>query len=293
MEQSLGEQHAKAAREVRLRWQSKLLLAVVLVFSIFGLMRLILQWPTWATAEGLAICAAFGLLVWLLKAATPVAAITGFVLTSCMYLATVAQPHGGWFHTALLAGFALFVLAFAATRFRRTQKEKSGLAESRRGRDAAQVAANMGAAALAGLALEFTQTCPGKTLIALALIAALAEAAADTVSSEIGQALGGRPFLLAGLRRVPAGTDGAVSMAGSAAGVGAAAVVAVISVLTRQLDARMAMIAWVAAILGCFVDSLIGATLERGGCINNDSVNFVSTAIAALTALGVKHWLYG
>ncbi len=144
---------AKVDRESRLRWQSRLLLIAVLVLSVFGLFARLLPGLTPASAEGLAICAAFGLLVWLLRAATPLAAFTGFLLTSCLYLATVDQPNGGWFHTALLPGLALFVLAFAATRFRRAQKEQVGLAESRRGRGASQVAANMGVAALAALAL--------------------------------------------------------------------------------------------------------------------------------------------
>ncbi len=62
-------------------------------------------------------------------------------------------------------------------------------------------------------------------LFALAL-AALAEAAADTVSSEIGQVLGGRPRMITTLRAVDPGRDGAMSLAGTLAGVVAAAVVA-------------------------------------------------------------------
>ncbi len=129
------------------------LAAAVLVLSTAGLLSHLLPVLTPANAEGLAICAAFGLLVWLLHAATPFAALTGFLLTSALYVSTVTQPNGGWFHTALLPGLALFVLAFAATRFRRSQKEQIGLAESRRGRGASQVAANMGVAALVALTL--------------------------------------------------------------------------------------------------------------------------------------------
>jgi uncharacterized membrane protein len=39
--------------------------------------------------------------------------------------------------------------------------------------------------------------------------------------------------------------------------------------------------------LGLFFDSLLGATLERRGWINNDAVNFLSTASAAGFALGM------
>ena len=46
----------------------------------------------------------------------------------------------------------------------------------------------------------------------LAMAAALSEAAADTVSSELGQALGRTPRLITTWRPVPAGTDGGVSL---------------------------------------------------------------------------------
>jgi uncharacterized membrane protein len=256
-----------------------------------------------ANKEGLAICAAFGLLVWLLHAATPLAALTGFLLTSCLYVATVEQPNGGWFHTAMLPGLALFVLAFAATRFRRGQKEQVGLAESRRGRGASQVAANMGIAALVALTLpSYALKAGGPTYVEAGIqigghflivfpgfltasIAALAEAAADTVSSEIGQAIGATPFMITDGRRVPPGTDGAITPAGTTAGCVAAAIVVLAAVSTLRLDLRQAAVAWAAAIAGLFADSFIGATLERRGWLNNDAVNFISTAIAALLAL--------
>ena len=279
----------KSHHESTLRWQSQLMLGAVLVLSSIGLGARLLPGLTPASAEGLAICAAFGLLVWLLHAATPLAAVTGFLLTSCLYLASVDQPHGGFFHTALLPGLALFLLAFAATRFRRGHKERVGLAESRRGRGASQVAANMGVAALAALALPSLASWtefPGYSPVFYApLIAALAEAAADTVSSEIGQAVGGRPVLVSSFRRVPPGTDGAISLAGTAAGAVAASIVVLAAVPTLRLDLKQAVVSWLAAMAGLFADSLIGATLERCGWLNNDSVNFISTALAALIAL--------
>ncbi len=294
----------KIDRESRLGWQSRWLLAFVLLLSTAGLLGRLLPVLTPASAEGLVICAAFGLLVWLLHAATPLAALTGFLLTSCLYLSTVSQPNGGWFRTALLSGLALFILAFVATRFRRSQKEQIGLAESRRGRSASQVAANMGAAALAALALRPNLSGGGlfhhvyvgihishlvilSSALATILVAALAEAAADTVSSEIGQAIGSTPILITNGRRVPPGTDGAITLAGTVAGCLAAAVVVITAIPTLQLNPRLAGIAWIAAVAGLFADSLIGATLERRGFLNNDAVNFASTALAALIALAL------
>ncbi len=286
------DRRLKTERESRLRWQSTLLLLIVLLLATAGIALRVLPALTPATVKGLAICAAFGVLVWLLRAATPPAAVAGFLLTSCMYLGTVDQPDGSWFHTALLPGLALFVLAFAATRFRRGLKEQTGLAESRRGRGASQVAANMGVAALAAVAvtayLPLTSSHHGRAFI-VAMIAALAEAAADTVSSEVGQAIGGMPVLITTLKRLPPGTDGAISLRGSIAGCVAAAVLVLTAIPTLRLGGCQAAVAWSAAICGLFADSLIGATLERRGWLNNDLVNFLSTGIAALLVLA---WYY-
>jgi len=297
------DRQQKIDRELRLGWQSRVLLTFVLVLSAFGLLACLLPSLTPASAEGLAVCATIGLLVWLLHAATPLAALTGFLLTSCLYLATVDQPNGGWFFTALLPGLALFVLAFAATRFRRGQKEQVGLAESRRGRRASQVAANMGVAALAALAFPTAlhpdlwlggyPPTPFGTAVLASVVAALAEAAADTVSSEIGQAIGGAPILITNGHRVPPGTDGAITLPGTAAGCLAAAIVVCAAIPTLRLDSRQAIIAFAAAIAGLFADSLLGATLERRGWLNNDSVNFLSTAFAALIALALDLKLQG
>ena len=277
---------SKQEREQRLSWQSALLLWLVLPAAAAGLATCAFRSRTTATAEGLGICAAFGLLVWLLRAATPFAATAGFVLTSCMYLGTVEQPEGSWIHTALLCGLALFVLAFTATRFRRGAKEKQGTAESRRGRNAAQVTANMGAGALFALALCGGRKAPALSPLPLiaGIVAALCEAAADTVSSEIGQAVGGTPRLLTSLQRVPTGTDGAVSLLGTLVGAAAAAITALIAIPTLQLGWNQAALSCGAGIFGLFLDSLIGATLERGAMLNNDAVNFLSTTAAAIAA---------
>jgi uncharacterized protein (TIGR00297 family) len=112
-------------------------------------------------------------------------------------------------------------------------------------------------------------------------LAALAEAAADTVSSEIGQVLGGWPVMLTTLRRVEAGTDGAISLAGTAAGVLAAGIVSAGGTLALGGGAAMLVVSWAAGVFGLFFDSLLGATLERRGWLNNDAVNFLSTASAA------------
>jgi uncharacterized protein (TIGR00297 family) len=207
----------------------------------------------------------------------------GGLCTTGLYLATP-----GW-RTALWPLLALLLLTLAATRFGRARKEKLGVAEGPRGRTASQVAANLGMAMLASLPLGLVSfRAPGTldaTAMQMAISAALAEAAADTLSSEVGEVLGGEPWLLTSFQRVPAGTDGAISVAGTVAGCGAAVIVSAAGCLALGFSAGRAALVAVAAIAGLFTDSLLGAVLERRGWLNNDAVNFLSTVVSAALAV--------
>jgi uncharacterized protein (TIGR00297 family) len=268
-----------------LHWQSQLILLVFLPITAAWVtlqagQALYLRTPVFGQAMG--ISAGFAALVFFLRAATPAAALTGGLITATLYLWTP-----GW-RTALWPLLALFLLTFAATRFGRRRKEKLGTAEGKRGRSASQVAANVGVAALAAIPLSAAHVFLNSPAVGraslLAMTAALAEATADTLSSELGQVLGGEPRLLTTFRRVPAGTDGAISVAGTLAGCAGAAIVTGIAAFVLQLTHIEAAIALAGGVIGLFADSLLGATLERMGWLNNDMVNLLSTLAAALVA---------
>ncbi len=241
----------------------------------------------------LGLSALLGLVIWRLRAATPLAASTGAVIMASLMFSTVTVPFQPW-HTALVPTLAVTLFASAATRVGRRKKEQLGIAEGRRGRDAAQVAANLGVAALVAL-YPFQVWLADSGLIramlsplpfALAL-AALAEAAADTVSSEIGQVLGGRPRMITTWRSVEPGRDGAVSLAGSLAGLLAAAAIAGVGAWALRGGRDLFWISWAGGAFGLFIDSVLGATLEERGWLNNDAVNFLSTVSAAGFALAI------
>jgi uncharacterized protein (TIGR00297 family) len=114
--------------------------------------------------------------------------------------------------------------------------------------------------------------------------AALSEAAADTVSSEVGQAFGEKARLITSWKSVPAGTNGAVSLTGTLAGIAAAAIVSSVCLFAGLVPMRWLLISLGAGILGMFADSFLGAWLERRGLLNNDSVNFLSTLVSAVAS---------
>ena len=275
-----------------LAWQSKLVLLAVLPFAATDVVLACFGWATDSSAVVIwttGLSALLGLITWRLRAATPAAAATGAVITASLMFSSVEFPYQPW-HTALIPVLAVSLLAFAATRAGRLKKERLGTAEARRGRSAAQVAANLGLAALVAsqpvrIWLSDSRWLPLRahsgTLMPAMVLAALAEAAADTVSSEIGQVLGGRPRMITTLREVEPGADGAISAAGTLAGVLAAAIVAGAGTWAMRGDWRLFTLSCAGAIFGLLLDSLLGATLERKGWLNNDAVNFLSTASAA------------
>jgi len=269
----------KAIPEERDRAQSKALVWTVGALLLLGALAppmaaVKLSLPLWPMGGPLLFSAGFAVLVLALRAATPAAAALGFLICFLLAQSPVAWSRyspDGTPHSLVAALVAVFVLTFAATRYGRSRKEARGLSESRRGRRASQIVANLGAAGLFAAA-GYYDGC----------IAALAEAAADTVSSEIGQATGHPARLLTTGRVVAAGTDGGVTVLGSVAGMAAAAVVVAVSG-PHHTVLRQGVI-WGAACAGLFFDSLLGATVERKGWLGNDLVNFASTLLAAAAA---------
>ena len=293
----------KPIPQARDRLQSTLLVWTVAPLLVF------MTWFSWTMTYGFfadsfrqrfAILAwivslTFAVVVWALRAATLMAATNGGMICLLIVLGT-----GRFDRSPLVSGLApliaLFLLTFAATRAGRTRKSAAGLAEPRKGRTASQVLANLGAAAIFGSGLLNLPDwiVPSGGIIDFSmyaapflLLAALCEATADTVSSEMGQAFGGTPILLTTLRRVPPGTDGAVSLLGSLAGLLAAALVAAVGLWSMRLSLRPTLIALAGGLIGWLFDSLLGATLERRGWLGNDLVNFSSTLVAVLAALAI------
>ena len=284
-----------------LQWQSQLLSASVLTLcGVAAVWWIIHNWSG-ASEEALLISAAFAVAAWAARAGTRRAALAGGLLAATMLLASADGTH--WLRSALPALLTMILLTYFAMRFGRRSKAELGAAESRRGRNAAQVTANLGVAGLAGagaltvrlanprllaaspLAAMTGHDSPRWTaLFAAMLAAALAEAAADTLSSEIGQVLGGSPSLITTRSRVAPGTDGGMSIPGTLAGATGAIIVVLVAAPTLRLSLRAAAACAAGAIAGMFFDSLLGATAERRGLLNNDAVNFISTLAAALFA---------
>jgi uncharacterized protein (TIGR00297 family) len=179
---------------------------------------------------------------------------------------------------AFAALVSVFALTWISTRLGYQRKRKLGTAEKLDGRTALQVLANLAVAAICAGLFAVTSRNP---VYLLAASAALSEAAADTVSSEIGQARSTKARLITTWEEVPSGTDGGVSWTGTLAGIAAATVVSLVCVLTALVPLKWLGISITAAVVGMSADSYLGASLERRKLLNNDTVNFVGTLVAA------------
>lgn len=144
-------------------------------------------------------------------------------------------------------------------------------AKGAEGRNARQVIANGGVAALAALAGNWTW-----------FAGALAAANGDTWATEIGSRSRTPPRLITNGRTVPAGADGGVTLLGTTGGIAGAGLIAALSYLLGQ---RGALAIAVGGVVGMLVDSLLGATVQgKVRWMDNDAVNLAATLSGAACA---------
>ena len=180
-------------------------------------------------------------------------------------------------------GVAFFVLATLATKLGLETKQARGIAQEQGGaRGAKHVVANCSLAAFFAVLAAGTAH---QSLFALGAVAALATAAADTCSSEIGKVLGRRTYLVTSFRPVPPGTEGAVSLEGTLAGLASAAVLAALAWGLGLLELPAAALVVAAAFVGTSFESYLGAALGSRHVYDNEVMNFMNTLVGGGTAM--------
>ena len=202
------------------------------------------------------------------------AGILGTILWGCL-------GWRGWVSVVIY-----LVLGSLVTRLGFSQKQKQGLAEARGGR---RGPANVWGSAFTGtvIALLIGAGIGSATLLLIGFAASFAAKLADTFGSEIGKRWGRTTVLITSLRRVPAGTEGAVSLEGTLASAAGSLlmmlVMAGLSVLTSPT--AMMMVA-IVGLIATLLESLLGALAqEKVSWLTNEIVNGLQTAWAAVLAM--------
>ena len=239
----------------------------------------------WSTELGVFACVVLGVVAYGINALDPLAAVASVVIGMILILT------GGIIPFIVLCVF--FASGVVATRYRAMEKEEYRVRMPRRGVN------NVIANGLAPVVFMVLRSVSGNNMFFYGFLGAVATVTADTLSSEIGVLSKRKPVLITNFKRVETGTNGgvtplgeAMSFAGSALVAGSHLVMVSIGTWTGVViphsPPAIYPITLISGVVGCHVDSLLGATLENRGKINNDAVNLFSAVAGGLTAMGMS-----
>ncbi len=230
--------------------------------------------------------------------------INGLLITLAQRLPVLTKK--GWMHAGILgtilwgclgwrgwlAVVLYLVLGSLVTRLGFAEKLQQGLAEAREGR---RGPANVWGSALTGtvIALVIGAGVGSTTLLLIGFAASFTAKLADTFGSEIGKRWGRTTVLITTLRRVPAGTEGAVSLEGTIASAFGSLLMALTMAMLSVVTSPSAMIlVAIVGLIGTLLESLIGALAqEKISWLSNELVNGLQTAWSAVLAMLISVWL--
>jgi uncharacterized protein (TIGR00297 family) len=200
--------------------------------------------------------------------------------TSAVVIGTTITATLGWPGLAVMIAF--FVVGSAVTKLGYRIKAARGIAQEKGGaRGWRNAWANGGVPALLALLAGLHVADEPRLLLTVAYAAAVATAAADTCSSEVGKAYGRRTFLITSLRPVPPGTEGAVSLEGTLGGLLGGLIVAAVGAAAGLYSWGLLLPVALAGLLGSLAESVLGTVAEARGWLDNDLLNATNTAIGA------------
>ncbi|MEA5504126.1 TIGR00297 family protein [Halotia wernerae UHCC 0503] len=197
-----------------------------------------------------------------------------------------------------------FLVGSGVTRIGMAQKEAEGIAEKRsgaRGPENVWGSALTGALCALGVGMinfGFITSIPQslvpslQSLLLLGYVASFSTKLSDTCASEVGKAYGKSTFLITTLQPVPRGTEGAVSLEGTLAGVVASIAIALVGWGVGLIN--LLGITWciLAAFIATNLESVIGATLQsKYTWLTNEVVNILNTLIGAIAAM-LMAWIW-
>ena len=184
-----------------------------------------------------------------------------------------------------------FLVGSGVTRIGLERKEAEGIAEKRSGQRGPENVWGSALTATICALLTLISTPDGYPLLILGYVASFSTKLADTTASEVGKAYGQRTFLITSLQPVPRGTEGAVSLEGTIAGMVASLLIALVAWGFGMINLLGIGLCAIAAFVATNIESVIGATLQsRWSWLTNEVVNIINTLIGAILAMGLA-WL--
>jgi uncharacterized protein (TIGR00297 family) len=218
------------------------------------------------------------------KLLTPAGHLHAWAL-GCILWATL-----GW--RAYSVMMLYFLCGSAVTRIGMAEKEAAGIAEKRSGARGPENVWGSAATATVCALIAYGLTTSNSIhqswvpLLMLGYVASIATKLSDTSASEVGKAYGKTTYLITTLKSVPRGTEGAISLEGTGAGIVGSLVLAIFAYILGLISLSGVVICLVAAVVATTVESLIGAAFQdKNAWLTNELVNFINTAIGAIVAI--------
>jgi uncharacterized protein (TIGR00297 family) len=186
-----------------------------------------------------------------------------------------------------------FLMGSAVTRIGMAQKEAAGIAEKRDGaRGPENVWGSAFTATICAIgvaAIKFGWLDAGwESLLLLGYVASFATKLSDTTASEVGKAYGKSTFLITTLKPVPRGTEGAISLEGTVAGIFGGILISLVAYSLGVITFTGVIICTIAAFIATNIESVIGATLQSDlDWLSNELVNVINTIIGAVVAISL------
>lgn len=189
-----------------------------------------------------------------------------------------------------------FVIGTAATKVKMAQKEAQGVAEKRKGRrgPGSVIGSSTAGCICAFLSIFGVGGKAYSRLWELGFVASFCTKLSDTVSSEIGKAFGKTTYLVTTFKVVPRGTEGAVSVEGTFAGLLASFLLAYVGCLMGEINAPEAVVCVLASQIANFGESIIGAAYqgkEGFRWLNNDAVNVINISMGSILAVLMQQFV--
>lgn len=183
----------------------------------------------------------------------------------------------------LLLMISFFILGNLATIYKQKIKEDEGVSEGVR--TFRNVFGNGAAATIFSIFYFITKA----KFFQIAFIGAIATATSDTFATEIGQAHEKNPKLITNLKKVKVGTPGAISLQGIFAAIVGSFLISLLSFIFSN-EKSFLIYGTLAGIIGCIIDSLIGATIERN-LIDKHMTNFIATLFGGIFSIILFYFL--
>ena len=226
--------------------------------------------------------------------------LINFILIS-LFFRVPLMTKGGWISAGVLGSILwgclswkgwssvviYLLLGSLVTKIGYKFKNEKGIAEKRGGKRGPE---NVWGSAATGLffAIMVKLNFTNLVFYKIGFAASFAAKLADTFGSEIGKRFGRNTYLITSFRKVERGTEGGISLEGTAASALGALFMSLIMFILNIISTKYQfLIVVISGFLATISESFIGAKFQDKYKLSNELVNSIQTSISSIIAIFV------